>query len=125
MIFVSESDFKEAGMHFITQQEERDRWLWKITANLWNKKPWQNTDDEITLRRWNACLERFFSWGQTDPQLCEIRRIFSSLALKRLSPNPGKHFITVATQLSRPNGPIGVRESGKRDTIFITQQDKD
>lgn len=76
-------------------------------------------------QRWNAYHERCSSRGQTDPQLCEIRRIFSSSELKLLSQNPGKHFITVATQLSAPYGPTGVQGWRKRDTVFIIQLDKD
>lgn len=101
-----------ANAPFIAQLERRDGWLWKITANLWNKKPWRNTDDEITPgTRRNAYRERCFSRGpKTDPQLCEIRRIFSSSVLKLLSKNPGKQLIAIATQLSAPDGPIGLRE---------------
>lgn len=50
-VFYFRKDFKEANTPFITQQKEWDGCLWKITANLWNKKPWQNTDDEITAGR--------------------------------------------------------------------------
>lgn len=83
-----------ANAPFIARLEGRDGWLWKIAANLWNKKPWRNTDDEITPgTRRNAYRERCSSRGpKTDPQLCEIRRIFSSSALRLLSKNPGKQL---------------------------------